>query len=379
MNNRKLHIDALRILAISLVVYNHTALFNLAFADKDSQLGQCIGYICSEICKMGVPLFFMISGALLLKREESIRTILTRRVLPFSTFFVLFCILQLLYGYVRFGDALTVTSIAIHIFCGSCYAPASWFMFAYIGLLLMLPFTRSMIRGLEKKHFLYLISLQLIICGFVPSVLFLFSPSEAPVMSSLHQYFPFAFNDRTAFPFAGMQYLYFMLIGYFSECMINSQGFSKKHWGLLISSVIVCLVFGSVMMLIHESRTDNFNQITPFLTSFLTIPLIVLYIGTKHLLSKVSTVSLFSKLVVSMGAATIVVFALENILRDFFGALLNRTTSLFAFDKTPMYVIISNIFLILFVVVTGCCIGIIAKKIPGLKWVLGDRGKKVSS
>lgn len=376
MSNRKLHIDALRLFAIALVVCNHTVLYKYGVsAYTDNQFIKCIGYVWAEICKMGVPLFFMISGALLINREESIRFVLTHRVLPFLIFFGLFCIIQILHGSISFGDPLTVKSFVMHLYAGSKYADANWFMFAYAGLLLMLPFTRNMIRGLDKKHYLYIINLQIIICGLMPSFLFFVSSFNTPIMPSLHSYFPFAFN-ATSLPFSGMQYLYFMLIGYFAEYMIDTQSFSRKHWCLTSMLAIACLIFGAVMMLYHNSRTDNFTETTPFLTSFLTIPLITLYIGSKHLLRKACHVSIFSKLVISMGSATIMVFALENILRHYFSFLCHDIASYIASDMSLMHVIIENVILIIFVVISGCFIGHICKKIPGLKWILGNKGQQ---
>lgn len=68
-NIRKQHFDFLRIIAIFMVLFNHTGtngfvLFTIA---RESKL--YIFYLFFAIfIKMAVPLFFMISGALLLPR-----------------------------------------------------------------------------------------------------------------------------------------------------------------------------------------------------------------------------------------------------------------------------------------------------------------------
>ena len=71
---RKLHIEALRIVAALFVLFNHTGeegFFLFAAWPATSPL--CWAYLSlSILCKAAVPLFFMASGALLLtdKREE---------------------------------------------------------------------------------------------------------------------------------------------------------------------------------------------------------------------------------------------------------------------------------------------------------------------
>ena len=70
----KIHFEVLRLLAIFLVVFNHTKEkgFDL-YRYTDSAVIYYAGYSLSILCKVAVPLFFMISGALLIGREESIR------------------------------------------------------------------------------------------------------------------------------------------------------------------------------------------------------------------------------------------------------------------------------------------------------------------
>lgn len=73
---KKLHLEFLRIIAIMLVIFNHTGEkgFLLYTIARDSVLYEF--YLFSSIaCKVAVPLFWMISGALLINKEESISVI----------------------------------------------------------------------------------------------------------------------------------------------------------------------------------------------------------------------------------------------------------------------------------------------------------------
>ena len=70
---RRLHIDALRVLAMMLVLYNHTG--ERGFTRYETAQGPAQGAFLAlaVLDTIAVPLFFMISGALLLGREEPLR------------------------------------------------------------------------------------------------------------------------------------------------------------------------------------------------------------------------------------------------------------------------------------------------------------------
>ena len=64
-------VDLLKILACFLVVINHTGGYLLEFAGT-SNFGTSLFYMIEfVICKIGVPLFIMISGFLLLERNNN--------------------------------------------------------------------------------------------------------------------------------------------------------------------------------------------------------------------------------------------------------------------------------------------------------------------
>lgn len=80
VQERKVYIDFLKILAIYMVLFNHTntdgfVLFTIARTSKLYPL-----YLFNAIfIKMAVPLFLMTSGALLLGKKESNMDVLTKR------------------------------------------------------------------------------------------------------------------------------------------------------------------------------------------------------------------------------------------------------------------------------------------------------------
>ena len=116
--------------------------------------------------KVAVPLFFMVSGALLLGREESLVQVLRHRVLRMLAVLALFLLAQNAY-YVSIGK-ISLTEGLLNLPFASSPAWASWFLLAYTAFLLMLPLLRLLAQRMQPRHFIYLIILHLVFCEFIP-------------------------------------------------------------------------------------------------------------------------------------------------------------------------------------------------------------------
>ena len=79
MKQRNLAFDLIKIIACYLVIVNHTGLYVLSYGSKSPFL---VSFYSTFFifCKIAVPLFIMVSGSLLLSREESYQRTLSRIV-----------------------------------------------------------------------------------------------------------------------------------------------------------------------------------------------------------------------------------------------------------------------------------------------------------
>ena len=75
---KKYYLEVIRILAILMVMYNHSAAF-MSFSNQ-SGVEYAISFLFSMVCKGAVPLFFMVSGALLLGKNESGKDLFQKRI-----------------------------------------------------------------------------------------------------------------------------------------------------------------------------------------------------------------------------------------------------------------------------------------------------------
>ena len=138
--NRKTYLDALRVLAAFLVIFNHTEGFHLFLEQAaDGSAASWLRVMLSVFTKINVPVFFMISGALLLGREESYGVLLRKRVARFLSVLVLFSLVIYLD---RNPESRDMSDFVYGLFSGEINL-SYWFLYAYLGMLLALPFLRK--------------------------------------------------------------------------------------------------------------------------------------------------------------------------------------------------------------------------------------------
>ena len=85
---KKYYLEAVRITAVLLVMYNHSAPF-MSFATQHG-VQYAVSFFLSLVCKAAVPLFYMVSGALLLGKNESCGELARKRILRIVAVIVIF-------------------------------------------------------------------------------------------------------------------------------------------------------------------------------------------------------------------------------------------------------------------------------------------------
>jgi len=119
---------------------------------------------------MGVPLFVMLSGSLLLqtsKVNEPIRVFLKKRLGRIGIAFVFWSAIYVVWSYYVNHSALTVSSVIQEFLSGGVYYQF-WFIYLIIGLYLITPVLRIVIANAERKILRYLILLWFIAVGLIP-------------------------------------------------------------------------------------------------------------------------------------------------------------------------------------------------------------------
>lgn len=228
---RILYLDEVRSLAIILVVVGHlTRLFSYDF---DSWL---VSSGVFSLTRVGVPLFFTVSGALLLTRKHDIELFLKKRFKRVVLPFIFWIIVYIIAGVILWHYEITATYIMDTAFGVGDFSSIFWFIWSLIGVYLLVPVVSSFIREYKKGHE-YLIVITIILSllftiGFFDypnmkynfKVVFYFFPVFGYFIlgSYLHNH-DFKYSKKKSF---GIGLLLFIvgIIGHFTQIAIKGWG-----------------------------------------------------------------------------------------------------------------------------------------------------------
>lgn len=230
--NRILYLDEVRSLAIILVVLGHL----IRFFSRDFASWQ-IGSAIFSFTRIGIPLFFTVSGALLLTRKHDIKQFLEKRFkrvfMPFSFWIVVYMILGiLLWQYEPTLQYVYEIIFGIHIMC-----ELFWFIWSLMGVYLLIPVLSSFIReygDFGSKYLIVITIILSILCtiGFFNDthikhdfrVIFNFFPVLGYFIlgSYIHNH-EFSYSKRKMF-FIGIAMFVIGIVGHFLKIYYNGLG-----------------------------------------------------------------------------------------------------------------------------------------------------------
>ena len=149
------HIDFLRIIACLMVIFNHTNErgFYRYVSDIPGTAVFMLNLIYSILCKLAVPVFFMISGTMLLNKKESV-TKTYKRLIKILVDIILFSLLYYSVDYIIAGVPFNIVEIFRAMIEESHWH--LWYLYSYVHLLLHFRFLGNLRFHINKKGY-YLI------------------------------------------------------------------------------------------------------------------------------------------------------------------------------------------------------------------------------
>ena len=171
-DGHKVYIDVIRVIATILVLFNHLPVYKLYM--ETTGIMQW-AYLClTAFIRCNVPLFFMISGTLLLQKGEAYTKTLRRRVIRMMVVLPMFE--YLVYAATAVSnhvieDCFNVGFWNFFKMClaGNVYGTYSyWYLYAYIGMLLLLPFLEMLARNMHKREAYILVLVHFLMNTAIP-------------------------------------------------------------------------------------------------------------------------------------------------------------------------------------------------------------------
>ena len=184
-NNREQVLDLIRAIAIFLVVVNHAVEqvfdFHLEAIQNMSAGMRIFAFSGFTLGRIGVPLFMMLTGYLLLSRQydlDGIKRFYKKNLLPllitWEIWVLLYHVFLCLYNKTSFS---LVTYLKEAFFVKKMDLPHAWYAPYIIGIYLFIPLVAIVLQKLDKKLLFILAAIVFVYFFIVPSVN-LFRPAE---------------------------------------------------------------------------------------------------------------------------------------------------------------------------------------------------------
>lgn len=190
-------VDLIRFIAIFLIILVHTSGFPYRFLNAEITSMDVVNWFTTDvynaIAMVGVPLFIMLTGVLLLnpnKAEEPLRVFYKKRLNRIALPFVFWSLVYLFWTWSILGKPLTLFNLGQSALEGT-YTHL-WYIYLLMGLYSITPILRVLVKHLKRDLFFYLL-----ILWFAGTVI-------TPMIQTF-----------TAFNFNPVMFVFFNWIGYF--------------------------------------------------------------------------------------------------------------------------------------------------------------------
>ena len=299
-HQRLLHIEILRIIAAFFVIFNHTGDYGYTLFQlyERSSIVYWL-YLCfSVMCKVSVPMFFMISGALLLKKDEEARNKFVWRITRILIDLLVFSVLAYVQQIIQGNEVLNIARF-FTVFLGSTWMSPYWYLYAYLGFLFTLPLLQKLAKALTDQNYRYMLILVLVVTGYVPLLLYIVSQGRLSI------------NPDFNIAWISSQICFYPLLGYYIENRVSIYAISWKKilalWGVnLLSIGLSCYATD-----LQNMQTNGFPQ--TYMMLLAPINAMCLYMTFKKICAWTRS-GLTSKIIAEIGICTFGIYLFHGLL-----------------------------------------------------------------
>lgn len=302
-SRRYAYFDFIKILAAFLVIFNHLPGYTLYFeSDGIKEWGYLF---ITMVTRANVPLFLMVSGALLLPKQENFKELLLKRVLRYVV--VIIAANCLVYS-VWVPGTMSGRELCLSIMKGSIQG-SYWYLYAYLAMLLMLPFLRKLAANFTRQDFLYMLLLRFLIVSAVP---------VAEYITSRGFGFSFSLNGNFSIPVAVDKIIFYPLTGYYLDRILKVENLKKRYLLGITAAAFAGIAISSVITY-HQGVTTKFTQGYVQLFDYLTA--IWIFVWVKYLFTKwaqkTAGRSCMNKVLQELGGVTFGIYLFDPVLKKY--------------------------------------------------------------
>lgn len=291
LTNRNITLDILRIIACFLVIVCHT--YTLGFNKTNYNMSWFISVAIYLISKTAVPIFFMISGFLNLRKDytykETFKKTIMRLLIPLLLFSALI--------YFKSHRKISVENFYNFVvaFLQEDIMQHYWFLYALIGMYLVTPIIRKMIKNFEEKDYKYFIILWVISLCILPLMkkfLHIDIINRIPLITG---------------------YIGYYILGYY---IFNKKLTKNRKWLLInVFSFLLIIVISTIITYLDCSSNNKYEVFLDRLNylSIMIPTLNIVYIVRYIFDGKIKNTKV-ARLVIAVSSATFGIYLLHGIL-----------------------------------------------------------------
>lgn len=326
---RECYLDFLRIIACFLVILNHTPGYIASFEIDDSQKAVLIIWhlFVEMVVKIGVPIFFMISGSLLFKKDMTYKDIF-RRIIKMFLILLIFSIIANIAATGHFYIPGFIRNFASATVDG---AGPYWYIYTYIGLLLVMPFMRSVALKLTKTDVIYLIILRLSITGIVAILIWLLN-----IMYDSNMYLSEHFQPV----FITVDCIFYTLVGFGIDSLWDIESFNRtKEIYLAILFVVTALIESLLTWIAGDGKVFSGMDFLMTLSLFMVVKI------SFHRREPSESIR---NAITLIGSLTFGIYLLDPIIGTYLKPLVHKL-----YPRVPFYLGVSMLYCVISMIVCG--------------------------
>ncbi len=300
-SRRQIYLDVLRVLASFLICYNHAFGYHLFLEQEaDGSLLSWINVATAAAATISMPLFFMLSGALLLGRQESYKELFSGRIWRFLV--LLICASAATYCCV--GERPLRFAAFVRDFLRGDIYMTYWFLYAYLSLLLAKPLLQKIAQLLTGKDILFLLAFRFV---------FFSCKMLLNGCASLMDLPPLVLSGEFQLPFTGIDILFYPLAGYYLSAKLPLEKIGRKE--ALGCFVVFLLGTGITSALVYaEGYYQGFTQ--NYTTLFSYSSAMAVFVLTRFGMSRCTVPNWLRQGIIHVSKVTIGIYLLEPIVCD---------------------------------------------------------------
>ncbi len=260
--------DLTRVLATFLVILGPHTAYELVAAWKGIALSSWLtADIYDAFSRICVPLFVMVSGSLLLTRQEDLKTFCKKRffrvVIPFVVWVAIYIAWRIAYKH----ESLSLIDWLREAGTGPVYYHL-WFLYMIVGLYAITPLLRALLQRASRRYTVCLLALWLALASLLPSVIY-------PVNAFLGLNIPYtycAYGDNylwMTFGYAG----YYLLGGF-----IASRPPPKVSPAALLAVALALPLLGAWLVYAMNQSAGALTPLPDFMFITISLPAVAVFL-----------------------------------------------------------------------------------------------------